>query len=123
MHSASRSAVFIAGAVLALVFCGTGTARAEVAAAEAARLGAELTPVGAERAANADGSIPAWNGGAPQAPAGWTVGQVRPDPYANEQPLFSIDAGNAAQHGKHLDRKSTRLNSSHAGLSRMPSSA
>ena len=102
MYSCSRSAVLIAGAALAFVFCGTGTARAAVEAAEAAKLGAELTPVGAERAANADGSIPAWNGDGLQAPAGWTVGQVRPDPYANEQPLFSIDAGNAAEHSQHL---------------------
>ena len=30
---------------------------------EAAKLGNELTPVGAERASNADGSIPVWTGG------------------------------------------------------------
>ena len=30
---------------------------------EAAKLGAELTPLGAEKAGNADGSIPAWDGG------------------------------------------------------------
>ena len=32
---------------------------AAVSAADAARLGAELTPLGAEKAGNADGSIPA----------------------------------------------------------------
>ena len=36
---------------------------AAVSAAEAAKLGAELTPLGAEKAGNADGSIPAWDGG------------------------------------------------------------
>ena len=30
---------------------------------EAARLGADLTPLGGEKAGNADGSIPAWTGG------------------------------------------------------------
>ena len=30
---------------------------------EAARLGAELTPLGGEKAGNADGTIPAWTGG------------------------------------------------------------
>ena len=30
---------------------------------EAAQLGEELTPLGGEKAGNADGSIPAWSGG------------------------------------------------------------
>ena len=30
---------------------------------EAARLGADLTPLGGEKAGNADGTIPAWDGG------------------------------------------------------------
>ncbi|TLY74204.1 MAG: hypothetical protein E6K42_11875, partial [Gammaproteobacteria bacterium] len=37
--------------------------RAAVSPEEAARLGAELTPLGGEKAGNADGSIPAWTGG------------------------------------------------------------
>ena len=36
---------------------------AKVSPEEAARLGQDLTPIGAEKAANADGSIPAWDGG------------------------------------------------------------
>ena len=39
------------------------TAWGAVSPQDAARLGAELTPLGGERAGNADGSIPAWNGG------------------------------------------------------------
>jgi hypothetical protein len=35
---------------------------------EAAELKARLTPVGAERAGNADGTIPAWTGGVTSAP-------------------------------------------------------
>lgn len=38
-------------------------ARAAVTSAEAAKLGSELTPLGAERAGNAEGSIPEWTGG------------------------------------------------------------
>ena len=34
------------------------------------RLGKDLTPVGAERAGNADGTIPAWDGGLTQAARG-----------------------------------------------------
>lgn len=37
-------------------------ASAKVSDAEAAKLGKELTMVGAERAGNADGSIPEWQG-------------------------------------------------------------
>jgi hypothetical protein len=70
---------------------------------EAASLGKELTPVGAEKAANKDGSIPAWNGGEVKAPAGWKPGQVRPDPYAAEKPLFAIDESNV---DKYKDRLS-----------------
>ena len=33
-----------------------------VSAQEAERLGKDLTPMGAERAGNADGTIPAWDG-------------------------------------------------------------
>lgn len=79
-----------------------GTAFGAVSEEEAAKLGKELTPVGAERAASADGSIPEWTGGEMAAPSGWAVGQSRPDPYAAEQPLLSIDAASAEQHKDHL---------------------
>ena len=63
--------------------------------AQAAALGQALTPMGAEKGANKDGSIPAWTGGDLKAPAGWKPGAARPDPYAADKPLFSVDAGNA----------------------------
>lgn len=48
---------------LGLLLAGTaGAASAGVSADEAAKLGKELTPIGAIRAANADGSIPQWRG-------------------------------------------------------------
>jgi len=69
---------------------------------EAARLGAELTPLGAEKAANADGSIPAWNGGLKSpSDAGFPSyhsGDHYPDPYANDKPLFTITAANLGQY-------------------------
>lgn len=82
------------GAALATIPC----AHAGVSDAEAAKLGKELTPVGAERAGNAEGSIPEWKGGELAAPSGWTRGQPRPDPYASEKPVVSIDASNLDQH-------------------------
>ena len=71
---------------------------AAVSPDEAAKLGNTLTPVGAEMAGNADGSIPAWTGGLPA-----NAGAVDPrgflaDPFANEQPLFTITAQNVEQY-------------------------
>ncbi len=76
----------------------TGGALAAVSAEEAARLGAELTPLGAERAGNADGSIPPWEGGISAPPAGYNPGDHHPDPYADDQPLLTITADNFQQH-------------------------
>jgi hypothetical protein len=77
-------------------------ARAAVSEAEAARLGKDLTPLGAVAAANADGSIPAWNGGILTPPAGYKVGDHHPDPFAADQPLYTVTAANAAQYADKL---------------------
>jgi hypothetical protein len=70
-----------------------GSAPAAVSSQEAAELKSRLTPVGAERAGNADGSIPAWTGGITSAP-GYVSGAPRPIPFATDKPLFSITARN-----------------------------
>ena len=52
------------------VCLGMSVVRAEITEADVKRLGGpELTPVGAERAGNADGSIPPWTGGLTEIPA------------------------------------------------------
>ena len=66
-------------------------------AADASRLGADLTPLGAEAKGNADGSIPAWTGGITTPPAGYKPGQHHPDPFAADQPLFTITKANLEQ--------------------------
>ncbi|MES2264645.1 MAG: DUF1329 domain-containing protein [Pseudomonadota bacterium] len=72
-----------------------GTAHATATPDEAKKLGATLTLVGAEKAGNKDGTIPEYTGGLTSAPAGFEKGSaVRPDPFASEKPLFSIDAKN-----------------------------
>jgi len=71
---------------------------ASVSEAEANRLGADLTPLGAERAGNAVGTIPAWDGGITTPPAGYQVGDHHPDPYGDEQPLYTITADNLSEH-------------------------
>jgi len=65
---------------------------------QAARLGNDLTPLGGEKAGNADGSIPAWSGGITTPPAGYKVGDHHPDPFADDVPLYTVNASNAAQY-------------------------
>lgn len=70
---------------------------AAVPAAEADKLGKSLTPMGAEMAGNADGSIPAWK---PMPKNAGTVDSkgFLSDPYASEKPLFTITAQNVDQY-------------------------
>jgi hypothetical protein len=76
-----------------------GSALAAVPPEEASRLGKDLTPVGAEKAGNADGTIPEWSGGLTQIPAGFVQGSgLRPDPYAGEKPRLVINGQNAEQY-------------------------
>jgi hypothetical protein len=70
---------------------------AAVPAAEADKLGKSLTPMGAEMAGNADGSIPAWKPLAKNAGSVDSKGFLS-DPYAGEKPLFTITAQNVDQY-------------------------
>ena len=65
-------------------------------AADASRLGGELTPAGAEKSGNKDGSIPAWSGNEAQQ-GGWSYGKLRSDhfKYKADKPVVTIDASNA----------------------------
>jgi hypothetical protein len=79
---------------------------AAVTAQQAAKLGGELTPMGAEKAANAAGTIPAWSGGltsAAQAGApGFKPGGHHPDPYAGDKLLYKVDATNMSRYAANL---------------------
>ncbi|WP_311224105.1 MULTISPECIES: DUF1329 domain-containing protein [unclassified Acidovorax] len=69
---------------------------------EAAQLKTTLTPFGAERAANKDGTIPAWDGGLTKAPAGYRNGDPRPDLFPGEKPRLQINVKNMDQHADKL---------------------
>ena len=98
--------IFVAGLALAIVL---GSAPlptvAKVSPEEAAKLGiegTELTPHGAIRAGNADGSIPAWEGGIKAPPAGYQQGGWYLDPFADDKVLFTITAQNYQQYADKL---------------------
>ena len=82
-------------------------AMAKVTPEEAAKLGKELTPIGAEKAGNEAGTIPEWTGGLPKLdvkePTHWD------DPWPDEKPLFVITKDN-------LDKHKDKLTTTHLAL-------
>jgi uncharacterized protein DUF1329 len=53
----------------------------------------ELTVMGAELAGNEEQTIPAWTGGITTPPAAYKVGDTHPDPFGNDEVMFTIDFG------------------------------
>ncbi len=72
-----------------------GSALAAVSPEQAAELGKTLTPMGAEMAGNADGSIPAWNAEGATPPAGFVPGSGSyPNPFPDEKPVYTVNGSN-----------------------------
>lgn len=88
----------------------SAAATAKVTPDEAAKLGTVLTPIGAEQAANAAGTIPAWEGGLPKAEL-----KRGDNPYAADAPLYTVTAQN-------LDQYKDLLSEGHKALFRTFSS-
>lgn len=103
--------------VLSLVSFGVS---AKISAEQIARLGADLTPFGAEKAANADGSIPEWLGGIQAAPAGYTNGDHHADPFTTDKPLFVIDGSNYQQYASYLSEGQQALFKTYPDTFKMP---
>ena len=83
-----------------LLISGQGFAAIKADLAE--RLGKDLTPLGGEKAGNADGSIPTWDGGITTPPAGYQKGMHHPDPYAADQVLLTVTADNMGEYSDKL---------------------
>ncbi len=82
-------------------------ATAKVTPAEAAKLGQDLTPVGAEKAANAKGTIPVW---APLPRSGSLKGEYPNNPAIDgEKPLYTITKANMAQYADQLTEGHKKL--------------
>ncbi|WP_337840181.1 DUF1329 domain-containing protein [Rheinheimera sp.] len=101
-----KKITLVASTIAFVLSCG---AMAKLPADQVARLGADLTPLGAEKAGNADGSIPAWDGGIKAAPAGYKVGDHHPDPFSGDKVLFTIDKSNVNQYKALLSPGQIRL--------------
>jgi len=69
---------------------------------QVAALGNTLTPVGAEKAGNAAGTIPEWTGGLPTDAAPVSENGFVSNPFAEDKPLFVITAQNYQQYADNL---------------------
>ena len=106
------AAILLGGALASPAWGGIGPG-------DIARLGADLTPFGGERAGNAEGTIPEWTGGIVAPPAGYKVGEHHRDPYAGDRPRFVIDAANLDKHRGRVPLGLQRMLETYPGL-RMP---
>ena len=92
--------VLTASAVAALMTLPT---LSTVAARDVSQLGVSLTPMGAEKAGNADGSIPAWEGGLLMGrPAAGRERVPAEYPTSSDKPLFTVTSANLDQHREML---------------------
>jgi hypothetical protein len=101
-----KKLTLISSAVALVLSC---SVVAKITPQQAAKLGNELTPLGAEKAGNADGSIPAWTGGITSAPAGYTPGMHHPDPFKDDKVLMTIDKSNLEQFKNQLSPGQIKL--------------
>jgi hypothetical protein len=76
----------------------SGASMAKISTEDAAKLSNELTPMGAVRDANADGSIPKWTGGIKELPKGFTKGDHHLDPYPTDSVKYTVTSKNLAQY-------------------------
>ena len=94
---------FLTAILICMWVLTTAMACAGVSPQEAARLGGlDLTPMGAERAGNAAGTIPPWTGGITTPPAEYKPEESHPDPYAGDKILHTVTVENLPEHEQFL---------------------
>ncbi|EIT69853.1 DUF1329 domain-containing protein [Hydrocarboniphaga effusa] len=96
----SRTSRLLRTTALSCALLMPGMAEAKVSPEEARRLGTDLTPLGGEKKGNADGSIPAWDGGysMPQPAAGKERDPASYKLLSDDKPLYTISSANLAQY-------------------------
>ena len=103
------------------VMLGAGfQAFAAVTPEEAAQLGKNLTTIGAERAGNAEGTIPEWTGGLPEDAGAVDARGFLEDPYAQDKPLFIITAKNVEQYEDKLSEGQVAMFKRYPDTFKMP---
>src|SRR5690554_8157969 len=80
---------------------GAGLVQAAVTAEQAEALKTTLTPLGGERAGNADGSIPEWVPNPSIQVSNDKVGDIPVRAFADEKPLMQITVENMDQYSEH----------------------
>ena len=81
----------------------SAAAMAESRTPVAGQLGGPLlTPIGAERAGNAAGTIPPWKGGITEPPASYVPGEQHVDPWPEDGVLYTIRADNMTDYADQL---------------------
>ncbi|MEN5109704.1 DUF1329 domain-containing protein [Pseudomonas sp. TWI672] len=105
-----RSVLFVNASLLAL----------HLGATPLTPLPPQLTPVGAERAPSTDGRIPAWSGGLQPGQVSLAVNGTPLDPYADEQPLYTITAQNYSRYREQLTTGQVALLERYPGSFRLP---
>ncbi|KEQ15275.1 hypothetical protein GZ77_00970 [Endozoicomonas montiporae] len=119
MMNTNKSFAFFVCSILVAASC---QLKAAVSQSEAQRLGKDLTPIGAEKAGNKDGSIPAWNGGIKEAeiPKGFQSGSHYLNPFSDDKPLFTITASNVGQYKDKLTAGQVALFEAYPDTFKMP---
>lgn len=118
-HSALLSTLL----TFALPLLGNPALAQKMSVEDVARLGKDLTPMGAIRAGTTDGLIPEWTGTVVGLPAGleWAgPGTPLPDPYADEQPLFTISKDNLEDYRARLSPGQIAMFKAYPDTFRMP---
>ena len=96
-------------AAIALALTASSIASAALSPQDAARLGADLTPLGGEKAGNADGTIPAWDGGITTPPGRLTSRRPPSRPVRGRQAALHDHRGERRQVRRQTHRRPLAL--------------
>jgi uncharacterized protein DUF1329 len=101
--------MFVLIGIMLVMTMAINSASAKLSQDQIARLGNELTPLGAEKVGNKDGTIPAWTGGITTPPAEYKPGMHHPDPFSGDKVMMTISAEN-------MDQYKDKLTSGHQAM-------
>ncbi|GGY58977.1 hypothetical protein GCM10007071_01470 [Marinobacter zhanjiangensis] len=99
MYETMQKKLIPALCISLLALASVNTTQAAVSQAQANRLGNSLTPFGAIRAGNPEGTIPRWTGGDTTIPDGYQGnGDHHVNPYPDDKPRYVVTADNIEEY-------------------------